>query len=241
VTGSFSGPGDLPGKVEKRLRETAAEDLAPWVKLGDVIVRATHVRASTSELRVQARVSDRGVLRALEELAGGGRGWGRRDLRVTYANRSGTGRIEDFSDESTSAAFSDVTLTAKVDWTGGGEMPVATQGYSAEDLTEVAMKVGLLGEPLPSELRQMSFLVKASDPLAELQALPVPEGAVQALSQLLTVEQLVGGRRASAVERFALGPVRNGQRHLELAWWEPRRYSNVELKLRRVAGVRPWA
>jgi Domain of unknown function (DUF4062) len=240
VTGSFTGTADLPGKVEKRLRELAAEDLAPWVKVGDIIVRASHVQASTSELKVRARVYDTSVLRALSEAAGSGQGWARKDVQLTYANRSGTGHIEEFSESSTSAAFSEVEFTSKANWRSGRDMGTSISGYSTDDLTEVAMKVGLLGEAMPTELLQMSFMVQAEDPLAELETLAIPEGAAQPLSRLLVAEQLVGGRRADAVERFGLGPPRNHQRHVELSWWEPRRYSNVEPQLRSVSGVRAW-
>lgn len=241
VTGSFTGPDDLPGKVEKRLREIAAEDLAPWVKLGDVIVRANRVQVSSSAITVQARVHDAGVLRALVELAGDPRGLGRNDIAITYSNRSGTGRIHTLTETSTSAAFTDMTVEAQVAWSQGVDSTSAgTQGYTAEDLTELAIKVGLLGEPMPSDLGRMAFLVRAEDPLAELQTLPVQEGAVQPLARLLITEQLVGGRRAGGVERFSLGPARRGERQLELSWWEPRRYSNVEPKLRSVAGARRW-
>lgn len=241
VTGSFTGPDDLPGKVERRLREIAAEDLAPWVKLGDVIVRASRVQLSSSAITVQARVHDAGVLRALVELADDPRGLGRNDVAITYSNRSGTGRIRALSETSTSVAFTDVTLEAEVAWAQGVDsMSSGTQGYTAEDLTELAMKVGLLGESIPRELDRMSFLVNADDPLAELQTLPVQEGAVQPLAQLLITEQLIGGGRGGAIERFSLGPAHRGERQLELSWWEPRRYTNVEPKLRSVAGTRRW-
>jgi hypothetical protein len=238
VTGSFTGVDDLPRKVEKRLREIAAEDLAPWVKLGDVIVRASRVQVSPSAITVQARVLDQSVLRAL---AGDARGFGRSDIAITYANRSGTGRIQTLSEESTSAAHTDVTIEARANWAQGPDtMAAGTQGYTADDLTEIAMKAGLLGEPMPSDLNRMAFLVKAEDPLAELQNRPVQEGVVQQLAQLLVAEHLIGGHRASAVERFSLGPAHRGERQVELSWWEPRRYSNVEPKLRSVSGTRRW-
>ncbi len=237
VTGNFSGAANLPAKVEKRLREIAAEDLSPWVKLGDVIVRATRVLARGNETQVEARVYDEGVLHTIDEVAGGG-GRRARRIQVTHANRSGPGEIQDLAVESTSGAFSDITAKLHVDWAGGGETPFGTTGYSAEDLTEVAIKAGLLGEALPSDLSQMSFIVKPRDPLAELLALDVPEGSVQALARLLVVEQLVGERRASTITSFSLGPANRGARHVELTWREPKRYTNVEPQERT---VNSWA
>jgi hypothetical protein len=241
VTGSFTGPDDLPVKVERRLREIAAEDLAPWVKVGDVVIRANRVKVGTDSITIQARVHDPSVLRVLTEMAGDPQGWGRRDVPITYANRSGAGHIQSLSEASTSAAFTDVTLQAKVSWARRADsMAAGTARYSTEDLTEIAVKVGLFGEAMPSELGRMGFLVAAIDPLAELQTMQVPEGAVQPLARLLVVEQLVGGRRASAIEGFALGPARGGERQVEISWWEPRRYTNVEPNLRSVNGKRRW-
>jgi hypothetical protein len=241
VTGNFADATELTRKVEKRLREMAAEDLAPWVKLGDVVVRAARVRASARELIVESRVYDQGVLRQLEQLAGDGMWPGRSEFRVTYGSRSGIARGAELTTETTSSAFTNVTVTFPVEWTTGGDsMAPGTTGYSAEDLTEVSLKAGLLGEALPRELDGMSFLVQPEDPLAELQTLSLPEGAVPALARLLVVEYLVGSRRASAVEGFALGPSHRGERHLQLTWREPERYSNVAPGVRSVAGVRRW-
>jgi len=50
VTGNFVGVGDLARKIERRLREIAAEDVSPWVKLGGIVVRASRVRARGNEL-----------------------------------------------------------------------------------------------------------------------------------------------------------------------------------------------
>ena len=238
VTGSFADAADLPKEVERRLRELAAEDLSPWVKLGGIVVRATRLRVSGNNLQVEARLYDQGVVHAIEELAGGGQTRRRAEIQITQANRSGRGRIVELAVESTSAAFSDITAKVTADWSGGGDTGISTGGYSADDLTEVAMKVGLLGEDLPSELRQMSFLVKADDPLVELQALTLSEDSVQSLARLLIVEQLIGQRRAGAVVGFSLGPESAGARHLELTWRAPKRYVNVEPHLRSIKGVR---
>jgi hypothetical protein len=102
----------------------------------------------------------------------------------------------------------------------------------------VAVKVGFLGEAMPSELAQMSFLVRAEDYLAVLEGLPVPEGNMQPLARLLITEWLVGHGRASTITGFSLGPPHGGERHFELTWREPRRYANVEPGLRTVTGIR---
>ena len=241
VTGNFADAGNLTRKVERRLREMAAEDIAPWVKLGDVILRASRVRASARELTIESRVYDHGMMRRLEELAGDGMHFGQSEFQVTAGTRSGIARGAELTTETTSSAFTNVTVNLSVEWTSGGDsMAAGTTGYSADDLTEISVKAGLLGEPLPRELDGMSFLIEVEDPLAELQALSLPEGAVPALARLLVVEHLVGSRRASAVEGFALGPSHRGDRHLQLTWREPERYSNVEPRSRSVEGVRRW-
>lgn len=81
-------------------------------------------------------------------------------------------------------------------------MSMSTQGFSAEDITELGVRAGLLGEPLPRELTGHGFgsMVKVEDPLAELQTLSLPEGVVPALARLLVVENLVGSSRASGRE-----------------------------------------
>ncbi len=237
VTGSFSGAHDLAANVERRLREIAADDLSPWVKLGGVVVRATWVVARGDELCVEARVFDEDVVHAIDELAGA-REWRAPRIQVTHGNRSGQGEIRELAVQTTSAAFSDVTVTVSMDWSVTSDMPIGTAGYSAEDLTEVAVRVGLLRDPMPPQLGQMSFLVKAEDPLATLAGVGVPEDNMRALARLLITEWLVSDGRASIITSFALGPSHGGERHIELTWREPRRYSNVESKLRTVSGIR---
>jgi hypothetical protein len=241
VTGSFEDASDLPGRVLRRLREMASEDVAPWVKLGELVFRAESIRDSGRELTVTARVRDTKVGRRLDELDPT-RSWGRGDeLAVTYGDRSGRGRIESLDVETRSTVIRDVTIRISVEWaTGPDAMAAGTSGYSADDLTEVGIRAGLLHEPLPDRLGMMSFMVDASDPLSELEGIAVPEGSVAAIARLLVVEQLVGSRKAASVDTFALGPASGGQRHVRVGWREPRRYTNVEPGYRVVEGPRPW-
>lgn len=59
------------------------------------------------------------------------------------------------------------------------------------------------------------------DPLAEPQALALPEGTVAALARLKLVESLVGSLRASSKETFMLGPSHRGERQLHVKLREP--------------------
>lgn len=240
VTGSFRSAEDLPGRVEDRLREMAAEDLSPWVKCGEVVMRARRLVARGETLRLEARVFDHGVLRSLRALADGSSWSGSERVQVTYDNRSGRGHINDLTLETTSGAFNDVTVELEVDWSSGRrDMTLGgTQGYTAEELTEVGLRVGLLGEAMPSELQGMSFLVPVEDPLAPIDERGVPEDSMQALGRVLITEHLVGAGRASSVESFSLGPDVRGNRRVELSWRDPDRYVNETPMVRSVSGTR---
>lgn len=242
VTGSFETAADLPDRVMTRMREMAAEDLAPWVKLGDLVFRAERISDTGRELVLTCRVRDRAVQHALEQLdpaTAFGRG---AELAITYGDRSGRGRVEHMEVQTTSVAVRNVTLRASVEWTAGADTPAAgTAGYSAEDLVEVGVRAGLLGEVLPDRLGAMQFLVDTTDPLAPLTGLAVPEGSVQSIARLLVTEHLVGACKAAAIEDFTLGPLNAGQRSLRVGWREPRRYTNVEPGERLIEGTRAWA
>jgi hypothetical protein len=70
VAPEFGAPADLQRQVEERLRVIAAEDLAPWCKLGNIVFRAMEVEDRGDVIHVTARVKDDAVARALEETRG---------------------------------------------------------------------------------------------------------------------------------------------------------------------------
>jgi hypothetical protein len=59
TTGSFTDPENLARRVQARLVEIAAEDLAPWVKLDVVVFRADRITDRGSQVRVEARCATR--------------------------------------------------------------------------------------------------------------------------------------------------------------------------------------
>jgi hypothetical protein len=241
VTGSFSHADDLIAGLSRRLRELAVEDLSPWVKLGDTVVRAARVTAGAKEVTIEARVYDRAALRALQAAAGHGDSWSRgEELAVTFFDESGRGRIEELSVAATSSAFADVTLKASFERAATDSMRVSMAGSSPDDIVERSLRAALFGEPIPEGLR-MFGMGNTDDPWAELAGVRLSEDSVRSLARLLLVERLVGTGNASAIEHFELGPRRDGKRRVEMSYWEPKVYANHAPQLRPVAGERTWA
>src|SRR6266545_1024852 len=71
TTGQFAGDEDLAHGVRSRLRKLAAEDLSPWVKLGDVIFRAQRIESDGTHVTVSASVHDPGIVATLEAMRPG--------------------------------------------------------------------------------------------------------------------------------------------------------------------------
>lgn len=240
VTGSFTAADDLTAGLLSRLREIAVEDLSPWVKLGDIVLRATRVTAAAKSATVEARVHDRAVLRELRQAAGSGDAWSSaNELAVTFFDESGKGRIEDLSVASTSSAFSDVTMQLSFQRATTNSMRVSMNGLSADDLVEQSLRIALLGEAPPQGLLRYG-MQNSDDPWEALAGLRLSEDSVKALARVLLVERLVGSGDAGAVEAFELGPLRGAKRQVELSYWEPKVYANRDAELRTVAGERAW-
>jgi hypothetical protein len=109
TTGSFQTADELAGDVDRRLRRIAAEDLAPWVKLGSVVFRARKISEGRKQIAVEALVRDRDVLAALEALSPDR--WGRaEEALLTYAGRTRPARIEELALTTTAGSGSDVRL-----------------------------------------------------------------------------------------------------------------------------------
>lgn len=239
TTGGYTDAGDLVDRVVRRVREIAADDEAPWVKIGEAVLRATSIVDSGETVTVTATVRDECIARFLEGLRGDQ--WGRAgEVTITTSDRSGTASVEEVRSETRSRSLREITLRARVTWADGrgGSMDAGTQGYSADDLTELGLRAGLLGEGLPDQLGMMEFMVDASDPLGELPTSALPEGSVEPIARLLIVEHLIGGGKAGSLESFEIGPAHKGARRVRLTYTEPRRYTNEEPGMREVDGSR---
>lgn len=243
VTGGFADVDDLIRGLLRRLREMAAEDISPWVKVADVVFRAERITESGADLTIEARIRGTDVMHALRAVSPDQQWGGRSEVPVTYGDRAGVGRVEALEVQTQSQATQTVKVGLTVNWASGHDsMAMATAGFSYEDLVEVGIHAGLLHEPVPQQLTGigMSSMVDTTDPLAALAGVQLAEGSVQPVARLLAVEHLVGGNRIAAIDDFVLGPVVQGRRHLRMGWREVQRYSNQPPGRREAEGDRPW-
>jgi hypothetical protein len=232
----FSNPDDLRSQIEERLRAIAAEDLAPWCKLGNVIFRASEVSDHGGRIEVTARVRSDAVAHALEALRGEG-GFRGDDARFTWSGRSRFVRVESLKTTTTaSRARTFQLILERREERRDSMIQMSVNGRSAAELAEIALRVALFQERNPLEDRLTGFLTEMPDPLAPLRDGPVPDEIVRPLAELLIVNELVGSGRAERVSAFRLGASVGGMRKLTLEWVPVRHYTNERATTRRIEG-----
>jgi hypothetical protein len=227
---------DLQRQVEERMRVIAAEDLAPWCKLGSTVFRAMEVEDRGESINVTARVRDNTVAQALEAARGD---QGNRGLKAqfTWSGRSKYAKVEDVHVTTTSSRSKMFRLKLQVE-----EAPrdsfreISFAGKTPDDLTEIALRTVLFGELNPLSDQHMSFMTEIDDPLQPLRESPVSEEIIRPLSELLLTDLLVGTGRARSIRTFRLGVAIRGRRSLTLAWETPKRYSNEPVTVRSIKG-----
>lgn len=235
TTGSYSSPEELGAKVQRRLHAMAAEALSPWVKVGNTIFRAGTVTYDGATVTVKARIRDNTVAASLEARRPS-MSYGRNaETRITWPGGSVRVRVTAVEVEVGGGRARNVTVAAdRIADEHAGGFDMALEGRTPDDLTELAMRVALLGEPNP--LGAMAFMIAAENPLPALEALGLPEDAVAQVAELLLTEMLVAGRGVDHLTAFRLGPKHRGRRRLLLGWIPRRRYSNVPPVERRIEG-----
>jgi hypothetical protein len=236
VVPDFVTPEDLRTQIGDRLKGIAAEDLAPWCKLGNIVFRATEVGDDGNELRVVARVRSDDVAHALEAMRGGGVNRGV-DARFTWSGRSRPVRVTSVETTTTSARSRTVRL--RLEAQEGSRDPMlemSVSGYSADDLTEAGLRTALFGTPHPLADQHLGFMGEIADPFAALRAARVSDEITRPLAELMFVDALVGGGRAARISEFRLGAAVRGVRRLVAGWQPPRRYSNERVGDRQIEG-----
>jgi hypothetical protein len=240
TTGQFTDADDLTGRLLQWLAEIAADDEAPWVKIGDVLMRASRSRDGGTAIVLSAQVRDPGIVHAIEGMRPDEFHRGQ-PVPIVTARRAGDGRVTAVITETQAASVHEVELTADVAWADShpNSMEASFSGLSPDDQTEIGLRAGLLGEPLPAQLdRNFGSMIDTHDPLAELDGLGLPQSAEEPVAQLLVVERRLGRGRASRLTHLALGPPHFGERRIEVEYAEPQRYANDAPRTRRIEGTR---
>jgi hypothetical protein len=236
VVPEFLTVADLQRQVEDRMRTIAAEDLAPWCKLGIAVFRSTEIEDRGDTINVKARVRDDAVARALEEARGDKFSRGT-NAQFTWSGRSKYVRVTGVHAITTSGRSKMFSLELQV-----GEAPqdhfleVSFSGKSPADLTEIALRTVLFGEPNPLADQHMGFATEIDDPLRPVRENPVSEEVIRPLAELLVTDVLVGSGRARSIREFRLGVPIRGRRSLTLSWEPPNRHSNEPAGLRSISG-----
>ena len=126
---AFLTSADLRVLVEERLKAIAAEDLAPWCKLGSILFRASGVGDDGGRLHVVARVRGDDVAHALEAMRGQGANRGD-EGRFTWSGRSKLVRVTSVETTTTSARSRMVRLGLEAHEGGRDAMlEISVSGY----------------------------------------------------------------------------------------------------------------
>ena len=226
VVPAFRSPDDLQQQVSERLRSIAAEDLAPWAKLGSLVFRASEVTHAGNEIGVTARVQSDDVAHDLEATAPDHFHTGK-EYRFTWAGRCRNVRVANVRSTTTTARSKLIDLQLEVvEGRRNDLLEVSFDGLTPDDLTDVALRTALFGEPNPLARQHQGFMMEMPDPLQPLRDARVPDEIVRSLAELMIVDELVGSGRAARVTNFRLGASVGGLRSLELAWEPSQRYVN---------------
>lgn len=236
TTGSYASPDELSAGVERRLRAMAAEALAPWVKVGNTIFRATGVVDDGKTVTVKARIRDNTVAASLEARRPS-QSFGRNtDTRITWPGGTSRVRITSVEVQIGSGRARTVTVSGdRIEDDRSNWLDTSTNSLTPDDLTEMAIRVALFGEPNP--LGATAFMIQAESPFPALEGLGLSEDAIAQVAELLVTELLVGDRGVDHITAFQLGPKHVGKRRLRLGRMPRRRYSNREAVERRVEGL----
>lgn len=224
VTGTYTDSDNLAQGISQRLKKIAAEELSPWVKLGNLIFRASQIVVAGTSLSIISHVRDAQVADALEGLRPGS--WGGQEMQFTDPSRSIRVRVRDVQSTARSAGSRELQVTAEiVDGAGtfGLDFSVQSQGrtYTPNDLTELALREHLFGEINPAE----PGFGTPPNPLAAFPS-GIGEEALRPLLRLFLTEALVGGGRASRLVALRLGVPVAGTRRILIEWEGSTRYNN---------------
>ena len=239
ATGTYTTIPSLIRSVEERMREIAAEQDAPWIKLAEIVFRASSIEDDGHRMTVTAQTRDRAVTNAIQALRPAEHARSSQTVPVSFGDMSGAARVTAVSKRSASATLQELTIAAEVSWADGRRSTLAASinGVSPEQQTEAGLASGLFGDALPDQLGMLASTVDTTDPLAELDRLSLPHAIYEPVARVLIAERLMA-TGASQID-VAVGPARAGSRPINVSWTDPEAYSNEQPARREISGQRP--
>lgn len=220
VTGAYRSPEELQRGLEQRLRALAAEDLAPWVKLGGLVFRATEIRERSGGVVVRAVVRDQAAVAALRAFDDR---WKRRGTLLSFGDRTVVAEAQSVATTTRAARAVTFELELKIS-EPPQPMRIAFDGMSWDELTDLAIRVSLFGEPNP--LGHMQRMAQIPNPFPALQTAGISEEALRGIARLTVSEILVVERGIERLVGFQLGRSIRGHRRLRIGYQVPAPYSN---------------
>jgi hypothetical protein len=219
TTSPWADPADLAERVKRRLREIAAQELAPWVRVGRNVFRASQIDNDGRTITVMADVRSNQVhaeLRRLHENRSG-------DLPFAAPHVAERVQVTDMSTTTVSAAAHKIRLVLAVQQNRGVATGFGMSGMSADDISRQALEAGLFDLPMPDTY----FLSGPVDPLEPIRGFGFEDAIVRPVAQLLITEHLLTNAGADTVDAFTLSPARQGSRRLRVTWTPRNLYINT--------------
>ena len=220
TTSPWSDPADLGRRVRHRLEELAAEELAPWVRVGRTLFRAREITNDGKTISLTAAVRSDAVHAELVRL---------RDNRtggVPFASPHTALPVQvvELSTRTVSTIGHEERLTLVTQEQRGSSMRASINGLSADEVFQRALSDGLFGTSTLGQ--QMGWLARPIDPLEPLRGLGLDDSVLRPVARLLFVERLITEQAVSRIDSFALGPSHQGGRRLRASWTPPQVYEN---------------
>lgn len=219
TTSSWIDPADLGQRVRRRLEALAAEELAPWVRIGRAVFRATEIVNDGRTISIKAEVRSAAVHTELVRLRDQRRG----SLPFASPIDARNVRLAELSTRTLSTIGHEEHLVLAVEDQQSANMRVAINGVSADEVTRRALSDGLFGT---STLGEAAFLAQPIDALQPLRGLNLDDSLLRPVARLFFTERLLTQAIASRVDSFALGPSHQGSRRLRATWTPPQVYTN---------------
>lgn len=220
TTSSWSDSADLQQRVIRRLKDLAAEELAPWVRVGRALFRAREISSDGRRISITADVRSNAVHAELVRLRDG------RASGVAFASPTEALPVQltELSTRTISTIAHEERLTLAAQERRTSHMRAALNGISADEVARRALSDGLFGTSTLGE--QARWLARPTDPLAPLRGSGLDDSVLRPIARLLITEQLIADGSASRVDSFALGPAHQGARRLQATWTPPQIYVN---------------